>query len=122
MPSPPADPRPQVVESISNVWQVAGWRCSDCGHPQAVAAPVCLACGGSNAQERFGPQGSVWASTVVRIPAGTRQPPYGLAYIDLDDGPRVLAHTLGDERLPVGTGVTLVAPTPEGDLRVEVRA
>lgn len=122
MPSPPADPRPRVTESASNVWQVMGWRCRACGHPQAVDAPACMECGGSNGQERFGPRGSVWSSTIVRIPAGDRQPPYGLAYVDLDEGPRVLAHTVGEERLPVGTAVTLTAPTLEDDLCVEVRA
>jgi len=43
-----------------------------------------------------------------------------MAYVDLDDGPRVLAHVAGPpERLAVGARVTLRAQGSEGDVIVE---
>ena len=74
----------------------------------------------------FGPSGTVWSSTVVRVPVPGRTPPYGLAYVDLDNGPRVLAHVAdtgtdaGTERVPPGTRVTIVGETLDGDVLVAV--
>ncbi|HEX8754087.1 MAG TPA: OB-fold domain-containing protein, partial [Solirubrobacterales bacterium] len=65
-----------------------------------------------------GPLGTVWAATVVRIPVPGREPPYGLAYVDLEDGPRVLAHAPGEEPLAVGSAVRLGPLGPAGDLTV----
>jgi uncharacterized OB-fold protein len=69
----------------------------------------------------FGPLGTVWSSTVVRIALPGRTPPYALAYVDVDDGPRVLAQVDGrTERVDVGSRVTLGCPTETGDVMVEV--
>lgn len=116
-----SDPRPQVDTSDEPV--VTGVRCRSCGHPMATSRPVCAACGGPVAEAAFGPAGSVYASTVVRIAVGDRTPPYALAYVDLDDGPRVLAHVAGEDAVapPVASRVRLVAPR-DGDLVVEVVA
>ncbi|MBC9734312.1 OB-fold domain-containing protein [Nocardioides sp. zg-578] len=84
--------------------------------------PVCAACAGPVAEARFGPRGVVWSSTVVRIPVGDRTPPYALAYVDLDEGPRILAHVAGEPvAAAVGSTVRLVAPV-DGDVVVEVVA
>lgn len=40
-----------------------------------------------------------------------------MAYVDLEDGPRVLAHYPGSEVAPVGSEVEL-APSIDGDLQV----
>jgi uncharacterized OB-fold protein len=65
----------------------------------------------------------VWSATVVRIPVPGRTPPFALAYVDLDDGPRVLAHVPGAQAAPaVGARARLVAPTDSGDLAVELLA
>jgi uncharacterized OB-fold protein len=56
---------------------------------------------------------------VVRIPVPGRTPPYALAYVDLDDGPRVLAHA--DDPVDIGARVRLAA-SRDGDVRVEVVA
>lgn len=69
---------------------------------------------------RFGPGGVVWASTVVRITVGDREPPYGLAYVNLDDGPRVLAHIAGTEPVAVGTRVLVSEAGAGGPITVEV--
>ncbi|OLL75059.1 hypothetical protein Ae168Ps1_3460c [Pseudonocardia sp. Ae168_Ps1] len=55
----------------------------------------------------------------MRIPVPGRTPPFALAYVDLDDGPRILAHVPGPAAPPVGGRARLVAPTGSGDLAVE---
>lgn len=64
---------------------------------------------------RFGPDGVVWSSTVVRIATPGRTPPYVVAYVDLSDALRVLAHVDAIERVGAGTVVELVGVTPAGD-------
>jgi uncharacterized OB-fold protein len=73
--------------------RVAGFRCVTCGHPLAApAGPWCPVCHGPLAEAAFGPGGVVWAATVVHIGVAGRRPPYALAHVDLDEGPRVLVH------------------------------
>lgn len=86
---------------------VLGGRCERCGYSTAPATPRCPGCGGATTTARFSARGTVWASTVVHIPVGDRQAPFGLAYVDIDGGPRVLALT-GDPASPIGASVRLV--------------
>lgn len=116
---PRTDPRPQVVDADDGP-AVAGVRCTACGHPSAFPRPRCPACRGPVVPALFGPTGRVWSSTVVRIPVPGRTPPYALAYVDLDDGPRVLAGAEGDAALAMGTPVRLLPADPAGDVRVAV--
>lgn len=116
------DPRPAVV-ACADGWTVLGHRCRSCSHPTATtpAPATCPACGGDVDVASFGPLGRVWSSTVVRVGVPGRTPPYALAYVDLDDGPRVLAHVRdATERRPVGSAVRVVGHNDEGDLEVEV--
>lgn len=92
--------------------------CGECAYVVAGEVPACPRCGGETAPSAAGPGGRVWAATVVRIPVPGRTPPYGLAYVDLDDGPRVLAHTRGEAALPVGAVVKLAPQSEDGDLVV----
>jgi len=69
----------------------------------------------------FGPDGTVWSSTVVRVAVPGRTPPYTLAYLDLDDGPRVLCRVEGCvARVPVGTVLRLSGTTDDGDVAARV--
>lgn len=80
--------------------------------------PRCPSCGeGPVTPTSFGPDGVVWTATVLRIPLPGRTPPIGLAYVDVDDGPRILAHVDGcdDEPLTPGTRVRIAGYTSEGD-------
>lgn len=113
------DPRPRLLPR-GDAAVVAGVRCTACGLPVAFARPRCPACRGPVEPAEFGPGGTVWSATVVRIPVPGREPPYALAYVDLDDGPRVLAHLPGTEAPDVGTRVRLTGPSPDPDLRAEV--
>ncbi|MDP9821903.1 Zn-ribbon domain-containing OB-fold protein [Nocardioides massiliensis] len=115
-----SDPRPRV--ELSDPPRIVGVTCTRCSHPMPTPRPACAVCRGPVAEARFGPDGVVWSATVVRIAVGDRTPPYALAYVDLDGGPRVLAHVDGQESAPpVGSRVRLVAPTA-GDVTVEVVA
>lgn len=111
---PVADPRP--------VWDgdaVLGVRCTACRYPQAQREiPWCPACHEPVAPERFTPRGTIWSSTVVTIPVGTRRPPFALAYLDLDDGPRVLVHLAEPRVLRAGTRARITG-TDHGDLVAE---
>ena len=113
-----SDPRPRV-EGTSPP-RIVGVACTACAHAMPTPRPVCAACGQAVAETRFGPDGVVWSSTVVRIAVGDRTPPCALAVGGLDDGPRGLAHVRGpDVAPPVGSRVRLVEPV-EGDVVVEV--
>lgn len=110
-----ADPRPGAQGNT-----VAGVRCAACGYPSAPPAPCCPACQHREQHAAaFGPGGTVWASTLVHIPVGRWTPPYALAYVDLDQGPRVLAHLHTADRLRVGARVRVLGADEGGDLIVE---
>lgn len=67
----------------------------------------------------FGPAGTVWSVTTIHVPSGDRDAPYTLAYVDLDDGPRVLTHVSDGVAAPAVSGrVTLTGRTPHGDPEV----
>ena len=111
-----ADPRPELVEREGQIL-LTGSRCGDCRHPMAVVPPRCPLCGSdAMAAATFGPKGTVFSSTVLRIPVPGRTPPFTLAYVDVDDGPRILAHVDGaDEALVPGSQATLAGWTEHGD-------
>jgi uncharacterized OB-fold protein len=105
------------------VWDndaVVGVRCTECGYPAAQREiPWCPVCHAAVEPERFATEGTVWSATVVRIPVGERRPPFALAYVDLDDGPRLLVH-LDDPTAPsIGTRVRITG-TDRGDLVASV--
>ena len=115
------DPRPTVVVE-NDTARVRGAACARCGHVVARPGRRCRRCSGDLVEADFGPGGVVYAATVVRIPVGDRTPPFTLAYVDLDDGPRVLAHVDQLEVPPVGTAVNLVGLTAAGDPLVKASA
>jgi len=69
----------------------------------------------------FGPGGTVWSSTTVHLRIGDLAPPFVLAYVDINDGPRVLARIVGATEVPAGGGVRFVGDD-NGDLLVEAVA
>ncbi|HEX4109949.1 MAG TPA: OB-fold domain-containing protein [Solirubrobacteraceae bacterium] len=107
-----ADSRPPVIDGL-----VVGVRCTVCRHPSPQPVLRCPVCFGEVAPERFGPGGIVWSSTVVHLRVSGREPPFALAYVDLDDGPRILAHLEGAARVMPGTRVSVVGAA-DGDIQV----
>ena len=116
-----ADPRPVVVEEDGR-HVLAGARCVACGHALARPAPRCTRCRGPVEPERFGPEGRIWATTVVHIPSEPGgEAPYALGYVDLDAGPRLLLRLHTPTRAAaIGDRVRLTAPTPAGNPAGEV--
>lgn len=115
------DPRPRV-RTDNQTARLAGYRCTSCEYPMLWGPPVCPLCGSTTEPTEFGPAGTVWSSTVVRVPVPDRTPPYVMAYVDLENGPRILAHVGTPDgeahRVAVGTRVVLTASTEQGDVRV----
>ena len=85
-------------------------------HPSAQRGlPWCPVCYADVVDETFAPEGTAWSSAVVAIPVNDVKAPFALAYVDLDDGPRVLARLDEPTALPINTEVQIVG-TRNGDL------
>lgn len=110
-----SDPRP-VVDGQ----QVLGSVCGTCGQTSAWRRQRCERCLGVPTPELFGPGGSVWSSATIHLRVGHRTPPFTLAYVDLDDGPRVLARLRPDVELACGALVQITG-VDEGDVIVSPR-
>ncbi|MDQ6525083.1 OB-fold domain-containing protein [Nocardioides sp. LHD-245] len=108
-----AEPELFVVGDDGGVHLVVS-RCARCASPWFPARAVCGSCGSAEVTaERVGPEGTVYASTMVRIGPPAFETPYCLAYLDVD-GLRVLAPVQAEGRsasgsLAPGTPVRLVA-------------
>jgi uncharacterized OB-fold protein len=106
------DPRPVIAGSA-----LQGARCAACRHPHALRVARCTHCRAAALEPAsFGPDGTVWSTTTLHVASNGRRAPYTLAYVDLDDGPRVLAHV--DAPVGVGARVRLAGKTEHGDPRV----
>jgi uncharacterized protein len=114
--APPGDPRPEIAHEPDGD-RVAGSSCQACGYRLAIKLEHCPVCREPLSPAVFGPGGRVWAITSVHISVQERPTPYVLAYVDLDDGPRILAHVQTDPAaVPlVGDRVVLAGLTPTGD-------
>jgi uncharacterized protein len=113
------DPRPTATLAANGRLGVRGWRCCDCGHPVALSSPWCPVCRGSLTETAFPGRGSVWSCTILRVALPGRTPPFGLAYVDLEDGPRVLGHFPPGSDLRVHDVVVLDRVSEAGDLMFE---
>jgi uncharacterized protein len=83
-------------------------RCSDCGHHQLYPRPFCTACR-SDAVEWVpaAGTGTVYTLTTVHVEiAPDMKPPYVVAVVELDEGPR-LTTNLTDAELRIGDRVTV---------------
>lgn len=114
--TPSHDPRPEVRKRPGG-YIVLGCRCEACGYVAAYARPHCPDCRGAITRAEYGPLGRVWSSTTVRVPVPGLDPPYHLAYIDIDNGPRILAHVAAAAPA-IGARVCLTAPDAAGNPRV----
>jgi uncharacterized protein len=118
------DPRPRLAVSNGD-WVLVGARCPQCDYRLAAMGPWCPICHSSLDAQEYGPAGIVWASTVLRVPVGDYPAPRPVAYVDLDDGPRILCHLEGEaDAVPVGPGtrVELTGLSQQGDPMAKVTA
>ena len=74
-------------------------RCRDCGKHQFYPRPICLACEATSLEwvEARG-TATIYSMTTVRVPVTEGlTPPYVLALVDLDEGPRLLTNIDGED-------------------------
>lgn len=64
----------------------------------------------------------MWAVTILHVASDDREVPYTLAYVDLDEGPRLLVHVVDASGAAIGDRVRVVAATAAGDPAVETLA
>lgn len=108
---PVADSRPFLVEG-----RVAGSRCTSCRYPSAQRGlPWCPVCYAQIVDDTFSAEGIAWSSVTVAIPVNDRPAPFSLAFVDLDDGPRVLARLDHPAAVAPNTRVAIVG-IEAGDL------
>lgn len=82
--------------------------CTACGAHQFYPRPFCLACESDRIEwvEASG-QGVVYSLSTVRIPVVEElPPPYMIALVDLEEGPRLLTNIEGDD-VRIGDAVTV---------------
>lgn len=76
-------------------------RCASCGRWQFYPRPFCIACGGDEVGwEAASGGGTVYSVTTVRIDVlPGLDPPYDVALVELDEGPRLLGRVTGGPRI-----------------------
>lgn len=69
-------------------------RCDACGNHQFYPRPFCLACEATSlAWTEARGTGTIYSLTIIRLPVTDElPPPYLLALVDLDEGPRLLTN------------------------------
>lgn len=102
--SPPAA-RPADWVRDGETWLLLASRCPECGNRMFPAADYChvCACAGPLVPERIPARGTVYSSTRIFTAPAEFPTPYVLAYVDLDDGPRVLGR-LAEQDPPAAIG------------------
>ncbi len=88
---------------------VVGWSCPADGYSSAVVAFACPLCGERMVDAMFDGLGTVWSFTTILVPSPSRPDPYTLAYVDVDNGPRLVVDVSEAE-----------APNLRVDARVEL--
>lgn len=122
--------RPAFNEETRAFWEGCGrhelvlQRCRDCGAVQHRPRALCVSCL-SDAIEHFvaSGRGTVYTYTVTHQnqgPAFREAIPYVLAYVELEEGPRLLTNVVGCEpdAVRIGLPVQVEFVDTEGDLAV----
>ncbi len=89
-----ADPTTEAFWQACLERRLVVQKCNACGHHQFYPRPFCLACEATELSwvEAKG-TGSIYSLTTVRLPVTEElPPPYLLALVDLDEGPRLLTN------------------------------
>jgi uncharacterized OB-fold protein len=81
-------------------------RCVVCGHRQFYPRPFCLKCMGGVEWVESPGRGTVYSKTDVTVEVPGFTPPYCVAIIELDEGPRLMSHIVGDAT-PIGGRVRI---------------
>lgn len=96
--------------------------CNDCDKPYFPPRPFCPACG-SRAVEAFeaSGKGRLYSYVISHLPAPGYTPPFAVAVVELDEGPRMMSNILDcapePEALILDMSLELVFET-RGDLQI----
>ena len=113
------DPQRLKVSDDGLSGALVGFQCMECGVRVFGPATFCQSCTSDNLSPvEFGPEGTLFSYTVVRVPPSgwTGPVPYVLGEVELREGPHVLAEVLDWDMssLKVGMGMELtVTPVPD---------
>lgn len=93
------------LESVPLFWRrmkalytLTGVECSNCGEKYFPPRLICPECGGKEMKDyRFKGTGKVVSYSIIDVPPQglEYQTPYGLAIVELDEGPRVTGQVVG---------------------------
>ncbi len=78
------------VVATDDGFEVRGYRCPKGCVASASYVARCPVCGSDTVEAGFAGTGTVWSATTLRIPNGDFPADRVIAYVDLQDGPRVL--------------------------------
>jgi uncharacterized OB-fold protein len=114
-PVPYGDPLTTPFWRAAERRELSVQRCLGCGHHQFPPRPHCVRCGGVELEwRRAGGEGTIYSLTVVRFPVAPElPPPYAVALVELDEGPRLLANLDGPPG-PIGARVRVAWREREG--------
>jgi uncharacterized OB-fold protein len=95
----PADPTTAPFWQAAREHRLIVQRCTACGAHQFYPRPFCLSCYDLALEwVEVSGRATVYAKTTVRIPViDEMPPPYVVAIVTLDEGPRLTANLVGDE-------------------------
>ncbi len=112
-------PKPVADWETRGYWEGAGrhelvlQRCRRCGTVQHRPRALCVTCLGGEIEHFVASgRGTVWTFTVTeqnQVPPFRDATPYVLAYVELDEGPRLLTNVVGCEPEAVRIGMPVVA-------------
>ncbi|MEQ8442601.1 MAG: OB-fold domain-containing protein [Alphaproteobacteria bacterium] len=93
-----ADPTTEAFWAACQEHRLTVQSCRDCGGNQMYPRGHCVTCGGDNLEMvDVSGRGEIYSLTTVRIPVtDDLTPPYFLALVDLDEGPRLLTNIVGE--------------------------
>ncbi len=76
-------------------------RCGDCGTAYFPPRPFCPKCGSRNVSV-FAASGkaTLYSYVISHIPAPGLEPPYSVAVVTLEEGPRMMTNVVGCEQAP----------------------
>jgi uncharacterized OB-fold protein len=115
-------PAPTVTEETREFWESLKHsrfllpRCNGCAAWIWYPRGFCPACGSlDTAWHEASGRGRIYSYTVVRksgLPGWNELVPYVIAYVELDEGPRVISNVVGcdPDALTIGAAVRVVMP------------
>jgi len=95
--------RSDILAEVAGQPHLVGSRCACCGDlrfPRAVGCPACHAPADQLQPALLSPLGRVVTATRIERAIAPFKPPYLLAYVQLQEGPRVLCQLLAETRKP----------------------